>query len=354
MMTTIKVLLAVFAIVVLVLVGGVIWFLRIVRRAVKEAANSPAGPPCRVNPEPEPNPQWRSPALVNQYADELRALGFVDAGSFQLPELGGLLMAGFVHSGERLVATVYDHRTIDPTFDICCDFEDETGVSATNSSAGDTLDKRPGHPILWLGKISVREVFDAIQKHPQPSSRKPIFRDGFPAQFKKSYAEGMNWRLKKGGASREEIRRQAEKKEHNLDKDALEEVIESTYHSQRASYVVELQAGCIAQYLDEQKPSAADWERLRPRVFAIPETLELKEVIEAISNAAKLDEEQRHQLDKVEKAFGETALNVMENILRQNIGTLGLQKLGEVKEPVGALIFLSPETPRVAPSAKTV
>src|ERR1051325_3492622 len=338
MLTALKVIAVLVLLGSLIVAGAVFWFIRFIRRAVKDALDVPSCPPCRVNPEPEPSPQWRSPALIAQYGGELRALGFEDVGAFQIPEMGGLLMLGLVHPAERLVGVVYDHKKIDPTCDICCDFEDGTGLSATNSSSGDTLDKRPGHPILWLGKNNAREVLDAVQKHSAPAPRKPIEREGFVAHFKKSYAEGMNWRLKKGGSSREEIRRHAEKKGQQLDKDQLEEC----YSSLRAAYVVELQAGCIAQYLDEQRTPAVEWERVRERTFAIPETLEPQEVVEAIANATDLDDEQRYQLDKVEKVFGETALNVLDKILAQNIGALGLQKLGEVTEPVGAYILLAP------------
>ena len=99
----------------------------------------------------------------------------------------------------------------------------------------------------------------------------------------------------------------------------------------------------MAQYLDEQNLVAAEWERIQDRTFAIPETLELKEVVEVISTAMCLDDEQRHALEKVQTAFGETALNVAERILNANVGALGLRKLGEVKEPVPAVILLAPE-----------
>ncbi len=175
----------------------------------------------------------------------------------------------------------------------------------------------------------------AVQSHQASAPRKPIARDEFADHFKHAYAKSVNWRLKKGGASREEIRRRAEAKGH----DFTDEQVEHSYQNLRAAYLNQLQAGCIAQYLDDQKPSVAEWERIRGQTFAVAETLELKEVIQTISDHVMLDEEQRHQLEKVEMTFGENGASVAGKILDQNIADLGLEKLGEVREPVSAIIL---------------
>lgn len=200
---------------------------------------------------------------------------------------------------------------------------------------GKTLDKRPDYTILWLGKVSVVEAIKSVAAHPTQSPRKPVSCEQFIIEFKKSYARSMNWRMKKGGASREEIKRQAEA-------DGLElsaEQIEESYQSLRESYLRQLRSGCISQFLDDQKLSAADWERIRDRTFAIPETMDVKEVSEAMQDALSLDEEQSHQLGKVTASFGETGVDVTRRILKENIGALGLEALGEVREPVHALIL---------------
>lgn len=337
MLTALKILGVIALLFLLLLVLAAAWLWRKFR-AVAQALQTPSTPPCRVALEPEPDPQWRSPEIIQRFAAEFRELGFAESGAFHIPELGGLQLRSFVHPAERYAAVIYDHTKIAPTFDIVCEFEDGTELSATNTTMGDTLDKRPGHTTLWLGDVNVREVFEAVQQHPQPSPRIPVRGDEFAAKFQKSYAKGMNWRLKKGGSSREEIRRQVEKDGTKLEDEQFEEV----YANLREGYLRELQAGCIAQYLDDQQLAAADWERLRSRVFAIPETMELKELIEALEGQLDLDAEQTHQLAKLEKPFGETAVDVMNRILEQNIGALGLEKLGEVTEPVRALILISP------------
>jgi hypothetical protein len=332
--------LVVLAVVLAVAVLAVTWLRRVVRSA---AGGSKLGIlPARVSLLPEPNPQWHDSATINNYAAQLRALGFEDAGAFSIPEMGGLMVLGLVHPRDGLASIIYDHKNRPISFEILEDFTDGSSVTATSSSIGSALDKRPNNPILWLGTTNAREILQAVQDHAASAPRKPIAKTEFVDRFKAGYARSVNWRLKKGGASRDEIRRHAEKKGRTL----TDEQIEQSYRNLRVGYLKNLQSGCIAQFLDDQKPSANEWERIRTQTFAIAETLELNELVETISEHTSLDAEQRHQLGKVAKNFGEDAVAVMRRILDQDIASLGLELLAEVKEPVAALILQAPASIR--------
>jgi hypothetical protein len=338
MIIKILALLGILFLLVVVSIGAWLFrIIKIVRRANKSASNI-AKLPARVNLELEANPQWHNAKLINDYANQLRALGFEDVGAYSITEMGGLMILGLVHPGEGLMSVIYDHTQCPVSFEIDANFADDSSVSASSSSMGSTLDKRPNHPILWLGTTDARAVLQAARNHVGTAPRKPITKTDFTTEFKKGYARGVNWRLKKGGASREEIRRQAEKKGYKF----TDEQIEESYQNLRTAYLQQLQSCCIAQFLDDQKPSADEWERIRLHAFAVAETLEPKEIIETIDSYCLLDEEQRRQLDKVEKNFGDTAVAVMGKILDQNIAALGLVKLGEVTEPVNAVILKAP------------
>jgi hypothetical protein len=183
-------------------------------------------------------------------------------------------------------------------------------------------------------------VLEAFRQHPQPSRRAPVSREGFLPHFKRSYAESMNWRLKKGGVSRDEIRRHTESRGQPV----TEEVIEEVYKKQRIAHVAELKRACLAQYLDEQQISPADWERIQDRAVVIPETLETDELVETLETAlvCTLDQEQRHALRQLRKHNAQTALDIVDEILIGNVAALDLEKHGEVQEPVRAYVLLTP------------
>lgn len=337
MLTGLKIILAIVLVVLAVLALGVWWLIRKFKTAIKLALDAKAlHPPCRVNPEPEPNPQWRNSDKIKQFSDEFIAAGFTPLGAFTIPETGGLQLAAFVHEAERLYGVAYDHEKLPPNIDIVCRYEDGTDLTGTNTTYGDALERPPSSPALRLNGGGVREVLAVVQQHPAMSPRIPVKGEEFAARFKAAYAKEMNWRLKKGGVTREEIRRQAGKDGTKLTDEEFEEV----YKTQRSNYMTELQAGCIAQYLDERKPAPAEWDEIQHRVFALPETFTEEEVRETLQVHCDLDEEQTHRIGQIKLAFGETALDFMRQVVDDSIGSLGLKRLGSVQEPVTAEIFL--------------
>src|SRR6185295_12559624 len=161
-----------------------------------------------------------------------RALGFQDSGSFNIPEMMGMQLLAFFHPGEKLYGVIYDHQKIAPTFDICCEFADESGLTGTNTKVGEAMETRPGQETIRIDQGSVKAVFDAVCQKAAGKERRPGAVDGFVAQFKRSYVKSMNWRMKKGGVSRDEIRRQAAQKGTELSEEHLEE----TYKTLRGAY----------------------------------------------------------------------------------------------------------------------
>lgn len=341
-MLILKIIGVVALIVVAIVVVGVIWFWRAV---VKEAATPPF-PPCRVNLEPEEHPTWRNEGQIMKYAAEFRAAGFEQVGVFTIPEMGGLHLLAFVHAAERFYACIYDHQQVPPWFDIFAEFADQTELTGSNTQLGDTMDRRPGDIKVAMKDSSVKEVFNALREHPKAAERLAVARESFAETFKRQYARSMNWTMRKGGVSREEIRRQMQQDKQELTDEQFEEVCKEV----RASYVQQLQQGCIAQYLDESKIPLVDWERMQHRAFAVPETLDSKELVELIDTTGYLDEEQRHALSKMEVTTGTDAIETIQKIITQNVGGLGLQRIAEISEPVRAWIVLLPDPNAPAPA----
>lgn len=338
MLTALKVALAAVLIVALVVALGLFLVIHWFRRVAKDIANNPTTPPCRINPLPQANPQWKNADKVTKWSEQLRALGFVDAGAFTIPEMAGLQLAGFCHPSQRLVAVVYDHTKIAPTFDICWERPDATGTTGTNTTLGADLARRPSTNRISIENGTIQQVYDAVIKDSTVEERLAISIDEFSKYFKDAYARSMNWTLKQGGVSKEDIRREARRTNQEI----TEEQLDECYKDMREGYVNELRSGCLAQYLDDSRLPASEWEKLRDRTFAVPETLKLDEIVETIQSAVPVDEEQQHRLEQLKAGQVESGLEIMDRILNDNVATLGLKKVGEVQEPVRAYILLAP------------
>jgi hypothetical protein len=119
------------------------------------------------------------------------------------------------------------------------------------------------------------------------------------------------------------------------------------YHLKRAAYVAQLQDACRAQYRDSNNLDREEWERLHNRLVAIPETYDLKEVINAVSYAtpARLNEKQLFSLQRLETSLGDDGIVLINKIITKNLGELNLRQFGEVKEPVRAWIIVADDAP---------
>ncbi len=338
MLTAAKIILVVVLVLLLVVALGVWWLinkLKGVVSAVKEGLSQlQLHPPCRVNPAPEATPKWHNPEQVKKFSDEFTANGFTPLGAFTIPEIIGMQLAAFVKEAESLYGVVYDHMKLPPSINIVCRFEDGSDLTVTNTTFGGSMDRPPGSAIIRLDGGGVAECLAALQAHPAPSVRMPVRGDEFGARFREAYAKEMNWRMKRGGATREEIRREVEKSGRTLTDEEFEELC----GKHREAYMMELQRGCLAQYREEHQPAAADWAKMEYRAFAIPETMTMEELRETIELHCELEEEQLNQLKAAQLAPGQTITDLAGQFLR-SISATGLKHLGSVQEPVPAEIY---------------
>lgn len=320
-----------------VLLGtAVYWIWQRFRPVPTQQANTP--PPCRITLVPEENPNWKNEKAVLKYTEHFRAAGFQRLAAFRIPELDSQRILALIHPAEKFYACLYDSKT-HPTFEVFAEFDGDNSLMGTNSTWVRDMEQRPGSVTLQIANATPAQVLEALRQHEKAPDRVSVKGDGFVAAFLKAYARNLNWKLKKGDITRDQIRLEARRDGHAL----TTEQIEEQYRAKRAAYVAQLQDGCRAQYRDEQKIDAAEWQRLQNRLFAVPETFELKEVINAISYAvpAALNEKQLQALQKLETSLGDDGIVFIEKIITKNIAELRLKQLGEVKEPVRAWIVVA-------------
>jgi hypothetical protein len=147
--------------------------------------------------------------------------------------------------------------------------------------------------------------------------------------------------MKKGDITRDQIRLEARQEGQALTTEQIDEL----YRAQRAAYVAQLQDACRTQFRDENNIDSTEWQRLQNRLVAVPETYDLKEVVNAVSYAvpSALNEKQLFALQRLETSLGDDGIVLINKIMSKNIGELNLKQLGEVKEPIRAWIIVAQE-----------
>lgn len=306
-------------------------------------------PPCRITLVSEENPSWKGEKHVSRLTDLFRAVGFQRLGAYRIPELDNQRILGMIHPTERFYACIYDSKT-QPIFEVFAEFSSDNSLVATNSTWVRDMEQRPGSVTLRLSNASPQQILQALGQQEKATDRMAVSGNGFVTAFTKAYVRNLNWRLKKGDITRDQIRLDAKREGRGLTNEQIEEL----YRAKRSAYVAQLQDACRTQYRDEQKIDPAAWQGLQNRVVAIPETFDLKEVINALSYAvsAALNDKQLQALQRMETSLGDDGIVFIEKIISKNIGDLNLRQLGEVSEPVRAWIVAAPEAEAVAPAAE--
>jgi hypothetical protein len=327
---------AVIAAVVALIAGTFIWK-RFTPVAIPQAHTPP---PCRVALVVDEHPSWKGEKYVVRYAEHFKSLGFQRIGAYRIPELENQRILALFHPGQKFYACVYDSKT-HPTYEIFAAFTSDHSLMGTNSTWARDIEQRPGHITMRLANATPSQVIEALRQHEKANDRIAVTADGFVPAFLKAYISNFNWRLKKCEISRDQIRLEARQERRVLTNEQIEEL----YRLKRAAYVAQLQEACRAQYRDQKKFDREEWAALKNRLFAIPETYDLKEVINALSYAvpAALDEKQRFNLQRLETSLGDDGIVLVNKIMCKNIAELGLKQIGEVTDPVRAWIMVAQE-----------
>ena len=322
---------------------GVAWLWKRDKPAAEQPLST-APPPCRITLVSEENPAWKGEKYMARYIEHFRALGFQRIGAYRIPGLDNQRILALFHPGQKFYACVYDSKT-HPTFEIFAAFASDNSLVGTNSNWVRDIEQRPGSIIVRIANATPAQVMEVLRQHEKAGDRIAVTADQFVPTFLREYIQNFNWRLKKCEISRDQIRMDA----RHLGRALTNEQVEELYHLKRAAYVAQLQDACRAQYRDSNTIDREEWERLHNRLVAIPETYDLKEVINAISYAvpSKLNEQQLFALQRLETSLGDDGIVLINKIITKNIGELNLRQFGEVKEPVRAWIIVADDAPAV-------
>ena len=324
---------------VVLLVGG-LWLFRRKIVAFFKLLASDGAQPVRISLVPlEESDTWRSRGDMKRHMSDLTALGFEHVENYFIPELAGLKLAGFVKPDEDLLACVYDHALMKPTFDICLEFEDGSSLDGTNTAMTDVLDPRPGHVRVSMEKASVAEILAGVRENRDSAKAAlPVSAAEFAADFQKSWVRDMMWRLSKGGVSRDEIKRTAEAQGQELSDEQLEEVYKET----REGFLANVQEACVESYLFGQQLDPREAEDLEHQLFALPHAIEPSEIKDILQDYLGINAEVSHYVQQAS-----TSVDMCEAISyleEQAFPLLGVARVGETPEPLTSVVYRFTET----------
>ncbi len=143
-------------------------------------------------------------------SDTDTSLGFTKIGAFRVVEMPGLVLTAFTNKNQAVCAVIYEHPIIGCFVDMFSENEEGLGLTVSNAPAGQALDQPPGREKIIDKTLTVQNIYDRLLKRRPPSPYKRVEASNFVEVFQTEYAEEMDWRMKRGGVTREEAGRIAQ------------------------------------------------------------------------------------------------------------------------------------------------
>lgn len=303
--------------------------------------------PVRLHLERDRASQRKEDAAVAELVAGVRALGFADVGAFVPREMASMRMQVLVHAGESSYAVVYGHARAGAWVDFLSSYEDGGTFTASSAARGGDGERRPGQVRIAAPGASASDLHERFLAERPGEGLVETTAQSFASCFEKAYADDMDWRNSRGGATDGEIRRMSAATGVKLTEESLMVIRARELEKAVSGLNVALEERLLA----DRRLSEADRKEAATKgvvfVFDLIPTDELGTFL--ARGAGEGDHGLVSRLAREAVPADLAGLTAREAFARLNEAALPqhrYRKLIELTEPVPADAWLSPRRPR--------
>ena len=139
---------------------------------------------------------------------DLDQCGLKRIGTYRIDPLN-VIATAFANPEEHICAVVYHHPVVGCFVDMVCKNSAGKSLTATNAPTGGALDHREGQEKVYDKTLGIPALFEIAKSRRPEGPYEDWTRENFASKFETAYAEDMDWRARRGGVTKEEVRRQA-------------------------------------------------------------------------------------------------------------------------------------------------
>lgn len=293
--------------------------------------------PARLHLRTMAAPSWENAEAVAGQVESLPALGFVEGGTYQVEELPGFTLQAWFQLPRAVTAVVYEHPKAGVWTDLVTRYRDGTSATFHNRTGGVGVDHSPGHTIENFPNVNTREIYEHfLDRRPDRPAVVPT-ADEFVERFEKAYADEMDWRNSRGGATAEEIRRMAQLSGTTID----EETIEAVRNQSRERAAAQLDEAIRERFLAETSLSAAEWEKIRDRLVIIHDQMAQESFDEALLTGAD-EVDQDGETPVLDGTPATSARRLFAEHNQRVPSRFRCEQIGAVQQPIEADVYVVP------------
>lgn len=177
---------------------------------------------------------------------------------------------------QSTVGVVYCHPVIGVWSDVVRRYEDNTSWTF-GSPKYHGMDIPPYTTQKFFPDESVEQIITRFREEAPVTGMVTITKDEFPSMFEKSYAREMDWRISRGGATEEEIRRIAEMNGDECTDDAVRTI----QFQWRTAIHHFLSERALKRYRKEADLNSFEWEHMQSFGVVVHEHMMAEQLLQA-------------------------------------------------------------------------
>lgn len=289
-------------------------------------------PPLRISMVGlESAPEWVSEPHAQTVTTALLEAGFKHGGDFLIPEACDATMRAYLSSDGTTAAFLCKHPAKPECFlDLVREYAD--GTTLTVSDAQDLgLEACPAHPNVKFTGQPLSVLLKELEDRSQDREAVVMAVEQLAPTYKRGYAALMDWRVEKGGITREEMLA-------NAGRDMEESEIPQALEQFRQQNLEQTQELLMIRYSEQTQLPVARWEEVRERLIFVHDRLRHEDV-------RAMAEGLVYWLDHTLPQPGKSGREGFQQMLNHLPPGVVVEKVGEVTGSIPADVYLEPLEP---------
>jgi hypothetical protein len=181
------------------------------KEAMRRAADAPIRPFADINPSrirlvPREKLEWADEKGALEQAGQLLALGFRDAGLYEIEAKEGYRVWGFVRPEGSIRAVVREVPDEGQSVEVVTRYKNGEMLTLSNSAKGIPVSRPPGLDLEYLPDFDAQELLGRMLTERTDRAVLKIGVEGFAAEFEEVWAILMDWQNLRGGLDEDELR----------------------------------------------------------------------------------------------------------------------------------------------------
>jgi len=161
--------------------------------------------PFRIHVLPAPDTSWTTEPAALALSDQLRQLGFVEVGVFEIPEMPQAKIHGFVHEPTDVIACIYNLKG-KFWVDLASYYEDGSSITYSTTDVGEKMPRPSTQTVIRLPEIGLAQLHHRLVQDRPRGRLRSACTENFVETFVDAHAAYQDWLAERGGYNLEELR----------------------------------------------------------------------------------------------------------------------------------------------------